>query len=255
MRADCVTLWIGDSLGRVERACLRSIARHHRVAVYCYGETRGVPDEVEVRDANQVIPANEIFFQRNGSVAAFSDRFRYELLRANAGTWVDTDIYLLRPLDMEASYLFGQQEPGLINNAVLRIPAESSLLSALLEVFEKRTTPKWLPWRSYLQSRARELVGGGVDLTRLPWGVTGPMALTSAATKLGLASQAQPMDVFYPAAWSKADWILDPHATVADATSERTVAIHLWNHCIHQFKDKPAPRGSFLERLQNEGRA
>ena len=124
MRADCVTLWIGDSLGRVERACLRSIARHHRVAVYCYGETRGVPDEVEVRDANQVIPANEIFFQRNGSVAAFSDRFRHELLRANAGTWVNTDIYLLRPLDMEASYLFGQQEPGLINNAVLRIPAE-----------------------------------------------------------------------------------------------------------------------------------
>ena len=246
-------MWIGDRLGPVERACLRSIARHHRVTLYSYGRARGVPGEVEWRDANQIIPASEIFFQRNGSVAAFSDWFRYELLRRDAGTWVDTDVYLLRPLDMEASYLFGEEEAGVINNAVLRLPAESPLLSVLLGVFEKRTTPKWLPWRPYLRSRVHELVTGRVDLTRLPWGATGPMALTSVAKELGLASQAQPADVFYPVPWSKADWILDPHVSLADITSKRTVAVHLWNYCIHMFKDKPAPSGSFLERLQAEG--
>src|SRR5690349_7920416 len=35
--ADCVTLWIGESLGAVERACLRSVLRQgHSLALYCY---------------------------------------------------------------------------------------------------------------------------------------------------------------------------------------------------------------------------
>jgi hypothetical protein len=33
-----------------------------------------------------------------------------------------------------------------------------------------------------------------------------------------------------------------------------TVAIHLWNYCISSFKNQTAPPGSFLDRLQREGR-
>jgi hypothetical protein len=38
-----------------------------------------------------------------------------------------------------------------------------------------------------------------------------------------------------------------------DVISEATVAIHLWNYCISDIKDGPAPPGTFLERLQREG--
>ena len=34
---------------------------------------------------------------------------------------------------------------------------------------------------------------------------------------------------------------------------ESSVAVHLWNECIRTFKDAPAPAGSFLHRLQQEG--
>jgi hypothetical protein len=32
-----------------------------------------------------------------------------------------------------------------------------------------------------------------------------------------------------------------------------TVTVHLWNERIKHFKEKPAPKGSFLARLQQEG--
>ena len=250
----CVTLWIGEKLGPVERACLRSIMRQgHAVALYCYSSIEGVPQGVDVRDASIVLPERQIFRQQNGSVAAFSDWFRYELLRLEAGTWVDTDIYLLRPLDDTVDYLFGEEEPGVINNAVLRLPPASPLLSSLLDIFEKRTAPSWLPWRSFIAARLRQTLNGQIDLTRLPWGASGPMALTSLARDFGVTALALPPDVFNPVPWSKADWIADPSVRLEQVTIDRTIAIHLWNHCIRSFKNDPAPHGSFLERLQREG--
>lgn len=255
MTADCVTLWIGDALGPVERACLKSIVRQgHKVALYCYREPDGVPPDVEVRDAEAVLPEREILFHRNGSVAIFADWFRYELQRRALGTWVDTDVYLLKPLDIDRPYLFGEEEPGLINNAVLRLPPDSPLLAALLELFETRKVARWLPWRYYLSARIREIVSGRGDLSRLPFGSTGPFALTTAARHFGLMSEVLPSEVFNPVPWQKAAWIRDPNISFESVTTDRTVGVHLWNECIKQFKNDPAPSGSFLNRLQREGR-
>jgi len=253
--ADCVTLWIGEALGPVERACLKSVLRHgHRHSLYCYDRPEGVPDGVELRDASEILPQSEVFFHRDGSVAMFADWFRYELQRHGLGTWVDTDVYLLRPLDGDRPHLFGREAPDLINNAVLRIPPHSPLLTELLQMFERRTVPQWLPWRAKLRAHARALIGGKADFSRLPFGATGPDALTAIAERLGLASEALPSDVFNPVAWWDAEWICDPQITLDSVTTERTVAVHLWNECIKDFKGAPAPKGSFLARLQHEGR-
>lgn len=250
----CVTLWIGESLGPVERACMRSVlGQGHGLALYCYRPPSGVPQGVELRDAAAVVPEERVMRHRTGSVAPFADWFRYELQRLGLGTWVDTDLYLLAPLDTDRPYLFGEESHGWINNGVLRLPADSPLLAALLEIFQKPTTPWWLPWRPYLAGRIRELLNGEADLSKMPWGTTGPRALTALAGRFGLADQAFPADVFNPVAWDRADWILDPAMQLADVISERTVAVHLWNECIKTFKNAPAPQGSFLERLHREG--
>lgn len=251
---DCVSLWIGERLGAVERACLRSVVRQgHRVSLYCYGPPEGVPDGVETRDARDIIPEAAIFRNHAGSVGHFSDWFRYELQKRSLGTWVDTDVYLLRPLDGEKPDLFGEQSPGVINNAILRLAPKSPILPALLRPFEQRTTPDWLPMRSWLPARLRELVSGEADLGRLPWGSTGPHALTTLARRHSLLSKAVPPEVFYPVPWQKAGWIRDPRLALEDMVSEGTVAVHLWNECIRTFKGAPAPAGSFLHRLQQEG--
>lgn len=255
MPPSCVTLWIGDALGAVERACLKSVLRQgHSLALYCYRRPAGVPDGIEVRDANAIVSEANLFFHQNQSVACFSDWFRYELQKKGLGTWLDTDFYLLRPLDPDRSYLFGEEEPGLINNAVLRIPPDSPLLSMLLEIFETGSIPTWLPWRFYLPGRVRELINGRCDLSRLPFGTTGPFALTAAARRLGIMSEALPSEVFNPVRWQDAAWICDPAISLESVTTERTVGVHLWNECIKNFKAAPAADGSFLSRLQWEGR-
>jgi hypothetical protein len=255
MAGECVTLWVGDRLGPVERACLRSVLRHgHSLALYCYRAPTGVPEGVELRDAAAILPENEIFFHASGSVAIFADWFRLELQRRGAGTWLDTDVYLLRSLETGRPYLFGEEEPQLINNAVLRLPADSPMLPPLLRIFETTTIPAWLPWRYYLPAAALRWVTGRADLSRLPFGTTGPFALTAAAHRFGLLCEALPSDVFYPAPWKNANWINDPTVQLGSVITPNTVAVHVWNECIKHFKDIPANKGSFLDRLQREGR-
>jgi Alpha 1,4-glycosyltransferase conserved region len=135
---------------------------------------------------------------------------------------------------------------------VLRLAEDSPALPELLHPFRERVTPEWLPLRARLIAKLGELTRGKADLGRLPWGSTGPQALTALARKYSLMSEALPQDVFYPVTWQRAGWILDPRIALHDVVSERTVAIHLWNECIRTFKDKPAPEGSFLHRLQRE---
>jgi hypothetical protein len=251
---DCVTLWIGDRLGPVERACLLSVLRQgHSLALYCYRIPAGVPQGVEVRDASEVLPKDRIFTHWTGSVGVFADWFRYELQRRGLGTWLDTDNYLIAPIDLQRPYLFGEYEPGKIANGVVRLPADSRFVGELLELFENPTTPSWLPWRPYLAAKLREMLTGKAALSKMPWGTTGPFAMTAIAKRLGLASEALPSKAFNPVPWRQAEWILDPERTLEEAITDRTVGVHLWNQCIRDYKDKPAPAGSFLHRLQREG--
>jgi Alpha 1,4-glycosyltransferase conserved region len=250
---DCVTLWIGDSLGPVERACLRSVlGQGHRLVVYCYRPPAGVPVGVEIRDAAAILPQASVIQHARGSVALFSDRFRYELQRRGAGTWIDTDVYLLAPLPSEPEYLFGEQKAGQINNAILRLPANSPALPDLLLPFGGKTPP-WLPARAYWPSRLRELITGRADVARMPWGSTGPAALSAVAAAHGLQRHALPPKVFYPVPWEKAGWVLNPGVSLDQVVTEQTVAVHLWNEQIKAFKNAPAPKGSFLDRLHREG--
>ena len=250
----CVTLWVGSRLGFVERACLRSVLRQgHDLALYCYGRVEGIPAGVEVRDAGKVLSESAVFRHRSGSYAFFADWFRYELMRRGAGTWVDTDVYLIAPLDADRAYLFGAQASGVFNNAVLRLPPDSALLADLLSPFTGKTPP-WLRGRDYLVARAREWIRGSADVARMPWGTTGPHALTALVKSHGLTGEAVPPDVLYPVPWTDAGWVRQRGLSLEDVTAPETVAVHLWNECIKAFKDLPAPAGSFLSRLQDEGR-
>jgi hypothetical protein len=247
-------LWIGPELGAVERACLRSVLRQgHELALYAYGPVEGVPDGVELRDASGVLPEDRIIRHSGGSPALFANWFRYELQRRGLGTWIDCDIYLLSPLDGEAPYLFGEEEPGRINNGILRCPPDSPFLAPLVDLFEERSVPPWLPPRSRIAAWIRLLSSGRSGLSRMPWGSAGPSALSFLARRHGLDRWARPPEVFYPARWQDALWITDPAIHLDDVAGPATVAVHLWNERIKAVKDGPAAPGSFLARLQSEG--
>jgi hypothetical protein len=249
-----LSLWIGPRLGRVERACLRSALRQgHKVHLYCYRPPEGVPRGVELRDAAALFPESAIVRHHGGSPSLFSNRFRYEAQRRGLGTWIDCDLYLLRPIDLAAPVLFGEEAPGWINGGILRLPPDAPVLAPLLELFEERTVPFWLPPRARLAARLRRRLTGRTGLARMPWGTAGPKALTALLAAHGLAGAALPRDIFYPVRWQDAAWILAPGVALEEVVTERSVAVHLWNERIRAFKDRPAPAGSFLARLQAEG--
>ena len=188
-----------------------------------------------------------------GSVALFSDRFRYDLLRGGCGVWVDTDCYFLAPLPDDRPHLFGRFDEGIIDSAVLRLPADSPLLPELLAPFEERAVPAWLPLRARADAWWRLRRTGRTEIARMPWGSLGPRALTAAARGHGVYRLALPPEVLCAVHWDDAAWIRDPSIQIEDVTTPRTRAIHLYNEIIKSFKDQPAPAGSFLARLQDEG--
>src|SRR5262245_15998828 len=86
-------LWIGQ-LSPLERLCLSSFfAQGHSVHLYTYDAIEKVPQGVTLRDAATVLPSSQVFRNRlgkgKGSLAAFSDLFRYKLLLDEGGWWVD----------------------------------------------------------------------------------------------------------------------------------------------------------------------
>lgn len=248
------TLWVGGELTAVERACLQSFVTHgHRITLWCYKIPENAPPGVLIGDASQIFPADQIIRYRSGSVSLFSNRFRYELQRRSLGVWVDTDFYLLKPMPALPDYTFAWESEALIGTAVLRLPSDSELTASLLRIFTETVVPDWLPIRDRIRARLRLWRTGRTGLPQLPWGTAGPRAVTHYAHQYDLGSCALPTDMFYPVHWSRADWVLDPSISVDSMTTERTVGIHLWNEIIKSHKLAPAPRGSFLARLQEEG--
>lgn len=246
------TLWIGTDFGAMECACLRSAIRHgHTVTLYCYDPPNGVPAGVAIADAASILPADRIIRHHTGSVALFSNLFRYELLRRELGTWIDTDVYLLRPIPNQ-EYVFGRQWAGWLNGAVLKLPAQAPLLTSLLEMFDGRSVPYWLPRRALAAAWVRRLTTGRSDPATMPWGTFGPAALTALSRRFGVYSFAAPSHVFYPAPYELADWIFDA-GRMGEFVEPDTIAIHLWNERIKRRKTERAVPDSFFERLLNEG--
>lgn len=128
------------------------------------------------------------------------------------------------------------------------------MLPPLLAQFERADIPEWVPWHRAVWAKARAWMTGRPDLASLPWGTAGPFAVSALAERYGFASQALPADVFNPVPWYNAAWIVDPRVKLENVVTRRTIGIHLWNECIKALKDEPAPEGSFLARLQREGR-
>jgi hypothetical protein len=251
----CVSLWIGERMGPVERACLRSVMRQgHPVSLYCYRPVDGVPEGVELRDAAAILGEDRMIRHRTGSVALFANWFRYELLRRGAGIWLDTDIYLLAPLADQPCHLFGWEDETHLGNAVLRLPPDSPILADLIALFDRQDVPFWLSRRERLKARWRRWRTGRTGLPLMPWGTAGPRAITALARKHGKVLEAAKPSRFYPVHYRDAGWIRDPSHRIEALAQPDTLAVHLWNELIKGWKDAPAPAGSFLARLHTEGR-
>ncbi len=252
--SDLHALWIGRRLGWLVRLCLSSWISHgHRVTLWAYEPIDDVPDGVNVESAQAILPVTTIVRHRaTGSFSLFSNRFRYHLLTRQAATWLDTDVVLLRPLQGRDPYLFGWQQPDVINGAVLRLPGDSPVLSDLKKLADAKVPmpPWWSRKRKFLQL-ARAAVGLHQRKEDMIWGTFGPRALTDAIRRHRLDELAAPQEVYYPVSWDETGLFYGPAAGVQARITPATVAVHLWHSSeamrVHGHASPPA--GSFLAEM------
>jgi hypothetical protein len=155
-------LWIGQ-LSPLEQLCLNSfVAQGHSVHLYTYEPIEGVPQGVTLCDATEILPASRIFHNRlgkgKGSLAAFSDLFRYKLLLDKGGWWVDADVFCLKPFDFAAPYVFGAEERP-VASGILKMP-RGCLLAERCYESARRIDPGTIVWNELvdiLERYVREL--------------------------------------------------------------------------------------------------
>ena len=252
-RPVCNALWIGSSLGRIEQACLSSfVDAGHQVQLHVYQALSGVPRGVNVVDATTILPPETIIrytHTRTGGYSLFSNRFRYELLKAARGVWIDCDVLCLRPI-ADAAFIFGRQDESLMNGAVLKLPADHAVLAELRAMFTtKYWIPPWLSLRPRIACAIRYRTQRNFGIADMGWGTTGPRALTYYLSKHRLTGRGQPVDVFYPVGWRESDLLTarDLDAVRARLTP-RTSCVHLWTQARSERNAHIEP-GSFLDAV------
>jgi hypothetical protein len=136
---EVVTFWRGP-LDRLRQTCLRSqLAAGHKVTVYSFDPLPGLPDGVGNAEAEAVLPY--AFSERlrppqpDGSwrdwtTLQFSDFFRMRLMAQRAGLWLDADVLLLRPVEIDPALpYFAWERPRQLGNSVLYLPPDDPIVA------------------------------------------------------------------------------------------------------------------------------
>jgi hypothetical protein len=147
-------LWIGNNLSQLEILTLKSFIKNgHYFHLWLYQPINNtLPEGVICKDANTIIPENQIFRYKHTnqfghgkrSLGGFSDIFRYKLLFEYGGWWTDMDVTCLKPLDFDQPYVFRtHHELKLVGN-VMKCPKNSELMKncyekAIVEINEENT--------------------------------------------------------------------------------------------------------------------
>lgn len=208
MRPDVVTFWHGP-LDRLRQTCLRSqVAAGHKVTVYSFEPLPGLPAGVGNAEAEAILPHS--FSEklrppepdgswRDWTTLQFSDFFRMRLMARHAGLWLDADVLLLKPVEIDpAKPYFAWERRRQIGNSVLYLPSHHSVVAAFQDLIdEEELEPDWLALRHRLILTLRELRGKSDRVADLRVAIFGPAALTALARRANEHRHALPKKSFY----------------------------------------------------------
>lgn len=208
MRPDVVTFWHGP-LDRLRTLCLRSqVLAGHNVTVYSFDPLPGLPAGVVNAEAEAVLP--HAFSEklrppqpdgswRDWTTLQFSDFFRMRLMAQKAGLWLDADVLLLKPIEIDtAKPYFAMERARQLGNSVLYLPAGDPIVTAYADLMQQdELTPNWLSLRHRMVFALRRLRGGSQRLSDIRVAIYGPASLTALARRSGAIAHALPMRSFY----------------------------------------------------------
>jgi hypothetical protein len=208
------SLWIGNRLSAMEKMSINSFIKNgHPFHLYTYAHVDNVPDGVEIKDAEEIIPTEQIFTVRGG-FSSFSDFFRWRLVQLRGGWWVDTDAICLKPFEFPGDYVFvgGTGVPGsddCVSSGMFKAPAHCELAN-------------WA-WEECLK----------MDPKTMPWGAAGPPLITQAVHKFEKQNCIFRGKLFFPIFYTKAPQVFIGSSVPAP---EETLAL-LQAYSLHWFNE------------------
>lgn len=235
------SLWIGQHLPAFVADCLQSfVVQGHPFELFCYSVPRGLPQGVVPRDAAEILPESEVFEygpasnEHEGSLAAFSNLFRYEMLNRLGEYWVDTDIFCVRPLPNMPATSAGE--------GVLIASERTKSGKKYAATCVMRSPPRHpLIVRAIADSRA-------ADQSTLQFGQTGPHLIDRLLGEFGRRDVLADPNMFCPVNWFNFTDLVRPKEL-----SSETYCVHLWNEMWRstgQAIPWPGPKGSLLANLK-----
>lgn len=148
-------LWIGEQLSPIEILCIKSYQKSgHIFYLWTYKTIENIPEGTILKNANEILNETRVFRYKNtnkfghgkGSLAGFSDIFRYKLLYEFGGWWTDMDITCLKPFDFVEPYIFRKNgDKGIVGN-IMKCEAESELMRYCYERASKEVNENNKDW-------------------------------------------------------------------------------------------------------------
>lgn len=149
-------LWIGDKLSPLELLCIKSFQSHgHVFHLWTYADiTTPLPEGTIIRSAEEIIPLSKVFSYEHGnefghgkgSLAGFSDIFRYKLLFDHGGWWTDMDVTCLYPLDFSSTYVFRRHDVLAAVGNLMKCPKGSPVMKWCYETANHAVNAQNTDW-------------------------------------------------------------------------------------------------------------
>lgn len=180
------SLWVGNPMTKIQEVSLSSFIYHgHELTLYVYDMDMKVPEGVQKAFAGDIMDESEMFLVQN-TYAAFSDLFRYRMIKKTGLAWVDADTICLSPDWDDLGDTYACLENETVVGGVLLLPQDSKALDYLI----KKSTQ--------------------FDKTQIKWTNVGPELVDKAFRSYKLMKYVHPMETFCGIHWSQWEKLWNP---------------------------------------------
>lgn len=228
------SFWDGE-LTLLETVCINSFLQHGvAYNLYVYDKPQNLPTGVTLRDAAAILPREKVFRYTAGefnlgSIAGFTNLFRYTVIYQLGGWWIDTDVCLLKQFDFAETEVYFEEssttESFYVSTSCFKAPPGSAIMQECLRRFAEK------------------------DVSQVVHGETGPRLLTAAILALDRRELVRGNQQVMPVPWWDWQRLLYDESLALDGYD----AVHFWNAMIAAEKiDKNSqfPPNAPFERLK-----
>ena len=202
------SLWIGKKLSPINIISINSFLKNgFKYNLYVYEETENIPKGVNVLDGNDILPDSGIWYYgkgfNKGSPSSFSNEFRYTLLYKNGGLWADTDVVLLKKLELNDEFIFisemNNEKQIVATSVIYSKESKQDIFKDCIDVIEN------------------------IDKNNIIHGEIGPFLFDYKVREFDLMKYVKPIDEFCSINWYDIYQFFDDSELVDGVTG-----LHLW---------------------------